>query len=330
VSYRVGTENRANSNGIDGTVHVLSDEAGANRAEVWPALGFNCYRWQTTIAERPVEMLYASDKLFQNDRPTRSGIPILFPFPNRIRAGHFRWEGKDYQLPLNSDGKNAIHGFAAFRPWRVVDQGADGASAWVTGEFQAAVDARDTLALWPADYRLRVTIRLAAQRLRIEAQLRNPDTKDLPFGLGYHPYFRIEDPGSLVEAPAPGYWELEAGLPSGQKLPVNEARDLQRGRPYGELTLDDVYTGLDASDAGLRRLGSVKRGSLQLQLSASPDYRELVVFTPPHRQAVCLEPYTCVTDAVNLQAHGVDAGWRVLKPEEEWAASVEMGAGTGA
>ena len=33
---------------------------------------------------------------------------------------------------------------------------------------------------------------------------------------------------------------------------------------------------------------------------------------PPHRKAVCLEPYTCVTDAANLQARGIDAGWREL------------------
>ena len=45
---------------------------------------------------------------------------------------------------------------------------------------------------------------------------------------------------------------------------------------------------------------------------------------PPHRQAVCLEPYTCVTDAVNLQQNGVAAGWKVLPPGERWQADLEL------
>ena len=55
-----------------------------------------------------------------------------------------------------------------------------------------------------------------------------------------------------------------------------------------------------------------------------PLSRELVVFTPKHRQAVCLEPYTCTTDAINLQQHGVDAGWLVLPPGQRWTAVVGL------
>jgi aldose 1-epimerase len=49
-----------------------------------------------------------------------------------------------------------------------------------------------------------------------------------------------------------------------------------------------------------------------------------VAFTPPHRQGLCLEPYTCTTDAVNLQQRGVDAGWLVLPPGATWSGVVEM------
>ena len=52
-----------------------------------------------------------------------------------------------------------------------------------------------------------------------------------------------------------------------------------------------------------------------------------MIFTPPHRQAFCVEPYTCVTDAVNLQQRGIDAGWRVLAPGEKWAGVVELAVG---
>ena len=62
----------------------------------------------------------------------------------------------------------------------------------------------------------------------------------------------------------------------------------------------------------------------RVELWASPAFRELVAFTPPHRQAVCLEPYTCVTDAAHLQAQGIDAGWLSLPPGGRWTGVVEM------
>ena len=34
------------------------------------------------------------------------------------------------------------------------------------------------------------------QRLRLEAEVHNPDTVELPFGLGYHPYFRLPFAGT--------------------------------------------------------------------------------------------------------------------------------------
>src|SRR5581483_4957167 len=83
-----------------------------------------------------------------------------------------------------------IHGFACRHPWRVAGQGADADSAWVTGQFCGSLDAPDSRDLWPTDYELTLTIRLAAGKLRLEAEVFNPDTKPLPFGLGYHPYFR--------------------------------------------------------------------------------------------------------------------------------------------
>src|SRR5262249_30607998 len=146
-----------------------------------------CYQWQAARQEHHLDLLYADPQLFQNSSPTRSGIPILFPFPNRIREGRFTWDSKTYQLPLNDSVKqNAIHGFACRRAWRVVDQGADERGAWVTGEFQGSRDAADTVALWPADYRIRITYHLNKNRLRLEARVDNPDRKVLPFGLGYH------------------------------------------------------------------------------------------------------------------------------------------------
>jgi aldose 1-epimerase len=332
MTFAVHTRTQPGVTDRDPTFYILDDGAGG-RAEVWPALGFNCLHWEAVRDGQKLDLLYADPALFTNGRPTRSGIPVLFPFPNRIRDGRFTWDGKEYQLPLN-DGtlKNAIHGFACRKPWRVVGQGADASSAWVVGEFQTLLDAPECLPLWPADHLIRITYRLGTGSLRVEAEVVNPDERTLPFGLGYHPYYRMPfAPGAtaadcLIEAPAQKIWPLVESLPADQPQPLDPAHNLNTPRRFGDLELDDVLTALSSKPGadGLRDCGTMRSGAAMLRLLASPAFRELVVFTPPHREAFCIEPYTCTTDAINLQASGVDAGWLTLAPGERWTADFEM------
>lgn len=331
MSFTATAQSRDLGEGREARVVVLEDGSGG-RAEVWPDAGFNCYRWQILRAGRTFDLIYADADFPGDGRPTRSGIPILFPFPNRIRGGHFTWDGKDYQLPLNDGPKhNAIHGFSPGRPWQVVGSGANATSAWVTGAF-VSTGQPELDGLWPAEFQLWVTVRLGAGSLRLEAEVRSPDAKPLPFGLGYHPYFRVPfaegvaPESCAVKVPAFSLWELDANLPTGRKLPPDDARNLNFPRAFAELNLDDVFTDLPnvRPEGALQERGRLRAGGATLRLLCSDDFRDMVVYTPAHRQAVCIEPYTCATDAVNLQARGIDAGWQVLPPGGRWTGVVEM------
>lgn len=333
MAFAARTQTRPGITGRDATIVVLEDGFGS-QAEIWPALGFNCYRWQVQRDGRTLELLYADPDLFADGRPTRSGIPILFPFPNRIRDGRFTWDGKEYQLPLNDPAKkNAIHGFACRRAWRLQGHGTDASSAWATGVFRGSVDASDCRDLWPTDYEIRITYRLGIGSLRVEAEVVNPDTRPLPFGLGYHPYFRLQFVGEekagdcAVVVPARAYWVLEETLTTGERRPVDPARDLNQPRAFGNLHLDDILTDLPSAPGtgGLQERGLILGApGATLRLLCGDAFRDMVVFTPPHRHAFCVEPYTCTTDAINLQARGIEAGWQTLAPGATWGAIVEM------
>ena len=333
MPFAVHTRTQPGVTGRDPTIVVLDDGTGG-RAEVWPALGFNCFHWEAVRDGRTLDLLYADPALFGDGRPTRSGVPVLFPFPNRIRDGRFTWDGKEYQLPIDDpERKNAIHGFACHHPWRVVGQGADDASAWVTGEFQTGRDAPDCLPLWPADHLIRVTYRLGVGTLGVEAEVVNPDRRLLPFGLGYHPYFRVPfAPGGdandcLVRVPAGEAWTLVGSVPTGERRAIDPARDINTPRAFAEVQADDLLTGVPSAPAdagGLCDRGAVQCGGDVLRLRASPAFPDVVAFTPAHRHAFCVEPYSCATDAINLQQRGVDAGLLVLPPGGRWAAVFEM------
>lgn len=332
MAFRVTTEQRATASPLDGTVHILESGVG-DQAVVWPGLGFNCIAWRVRHQGQLLDLLYADPGLFDNPVPTRSGIPVLFPFPNRIRAGCFTWAGREFHLPLNDPaGKNAIHGFACRHPWRVVDRGADERSAWLCGEFQASREAPQARPLWPADYRLRLTYRLGRGEqgsvfLDLCSQVENIDAVPLPFGLGFHPYFRVPllpNGGCWLQVPARFCWELAENLPTGVCRPIDPGRDLRQPRRFDELHLDDVLTGLPGNGPIGQVLSDPLGKGPRLMVTASPGWRELVVFTPPHRQAVCLEPYTCPTDAINLWASGLEVGWLVLPPGEKWEEVIRL------
>ena len=53
-------------------------------------------------------------------------------------------------------------------------------------------------------------------------------------------------------------------------------------------------------------------------------FRECVVYTPPHREAICIEPYTCVAGAFSLAEPGIDAGIRIVPPGGSFHARVEI------
>ena len=305
---------------------VIVLTAGDAVAEIWPALGGNCVRWATggtgeVLCSPPMEELVG--------RPTRGGIPVLFPFPNRIRAGRFRFNRIDYELPCNDSTKqNAIHGFSPRLPWQVQSLETNAARL----NFRISRDAPDCLPHWPGDAVLSLIWKLSPTALSCHAEVHNCSELAVPFGLGFHPYFRLTGPDDKIRVPARDRWELADSLPTGDVLPTHGDFDLTKMRRVGDLRLDDVFTNLDVShhENNLSDVGRLVRADgVAIRVQTTRDFREMVVFTPPHGQAVCLEPYTCPTDAANLASNERNVGWRSLNANENWFGEVNYELGRG-
>lgn len=299
----------------------LFDSASGAKACVAVNEGFNLYHFEVPFQHGTHSVLWAADGFeLGQQRPSGSGIPILFPFPGRIAQGRFNWNGRTWELPLSDGRGNAIHGYVLNRPWRLVAQ----SESSVTGEFQASRDLPDWNSLWPSDYRITATYRLHLHQLHCEYLLENPGDSPLPYGFGAHPYFRVPMGGPsaddcVVTLPVAREWMLDNLIATGEVRAVTQP--FENGVCFGQLHLDNVFGGLTYRKGRCTCSVNDPASGLQLELEFGPAFRELVVYNPPHRQAICIEPYTCVPGATQHlaperggESPRLDLGWRTLAP----------------
>lgn len=278
-------------------------------AEIAPTLGNNCFSFST---HKPVLETVPFPEFVK--RPTSYGIPILFPFPNRIRDGRFSFQGETFTVDPPR------HGFARDKPWNVVGHGAsDEEGAWLTSGFDASAYPEQILRQFPFPFKLEVSYRLRGGRLAMETTARNTGDREMPVGFGIHPYFRKPNKG-VVYVPANGRWELSDSLPTGKILPVEGNYDLNNGRSLHDLNLDDIFTLVEADKEGIARcvLEDQDHATETVVEFPTKQFPHIVVYTPPApRQAICIEPNSCPTDAFNLQQRGVESDLIVLAAGEE-------------
>ncbi len=306
---------------------TLHDATTGATAKIAPRRGFNCFSYQPVLEGQTIEVLWtAEDFVAGGGKGSHSGIPILFPFPGRLRGTSFEFQGRSFALAAGDGIGNAIHGFVIDRPWRVVEQ----TGTMAVAEFQASVDGPELLAHWPADFRIAVAYELVGHALTSEVLIENTGDGPLPFGFGTHPYFRVPLGGSgpgdncLVTVPAASYWELTDMLPTGRKFAATGNRGLSLGMRFAETHLDDVFTNLTYTAGRVQTTIADPANRRTLEMSFDEQCRECVVYNPPHRQAICIEPYTCVPDAYALSKHDVETGLRVLAPGETFSTRIDI------
>jgi aldose 1-epimerase len=320
--------------------YVLTDRETRAEARIVPPWGNNATHFRVAPPGRRVDepidvLLPPADAADLGPGGYGAGNPILFPFPNRVRGGTYTFEGRSYRLDLNEPGRgNHIHGLVGRLGWTVEAAGAsDDAGAWQRASLR--LDEHPEVARqYPFPCRLAVTSRLQEGVLIQDAAVTNTGPTRLPMGYGTHPWFPAtllggRRSGTEVRVPGSRNWELVDLVPTGRTVAVDEPAgragkyDLRRWRALGEDEYDDVYTDLIRrpdgwSEAGIRypNLG------LELVVEAGPEFREWVIYAPAARPVVCLESYTGTTNAVNLQAQGIDAGLVVLEPGATWRGTI--------
>lgn len=255
------------------------------------------------------------------------GIPILCPFAGRLPSEPFEFGGRTYRVPLTEGYSLPIHGLVHDRPWRVIDRAADRAVL----EFRLSRDAADRLAAWPADFRLTATWSLVPHALTVHLSLEAGGP--MPAALGLHPYLPVPvvpgaDPrGCLIDLPARSWQTMEQGGGRGQLLPASARLAFPGAVPLGDRALDDVFVDLAAAGARVAaRLIDPAGATITVEFDDA--FSACVIYTPPHREAVCIEPWTIVPGGPPRPG---ERGWRLLAAGETLSAgmTISLDAGPG-
>ena len=240
--------------------------------------------------------------------PPGSNGAVLMPWPNRIRGGAYRFDGRDQQLPLSEAIKgNASHGLVRWVRWEVADLRPDSVTL-----------VHDLVPQTGYPFELRFELRYlleAGSGLAVHARAINVGSRRAPFGAGFHPYLDLGDHDvdhAKLLLPADTVLVVDDGLiPVGRRPVATTPYDIRQLRALGTLRLDHGFTDL-VSDRAV-----VDTGDRRTEIWWEPTFGTIQVFTPePARigaNAIAIEPMTCPANAFNS-----GESLLVLAPDQEW------------
>ncbi|HIK17756.1 MAG TPA: aldose epimerase [Leptolyngbyaceae cyanobacterium M33_DOE_097] len=252
--------------------YVLSLTEPNSSIEIVPARGGILTRWQF----QGKDIFYLDHERFTDPSlSVRGGNPILFPICGNLPDNTYTYNGQSYTLKQ--------HGFARDLPWQVVEQPM-GDCPSILLRLKSNQQTRE---VYPFDFELLFRYTLHEDLLATEQTIINhSDDHPMPFALGFHPYFGVQDKQKLeFEIPSEEFQDQQTK----EVHPFKGDFDLERDE------LDLIFQTLSQNTATIvdRHQGT------RLKLEFSHAYANLVFWTLKGKDFYCLEPWTAPRNAMN-------------------------------
>ncbi|MET0659427.1 MAG: galactose mutarotase [Steroidobacteraceae bacterium] len=248
----------------------------------------------TSFAVGGRELLFMdASTLHDRSKNVRGGVPVLFPTPGKLEHDSWRFGQRS--------GAMKQHGFARSEAWAVTTQGTQSVTLLLKSDAT-------TLAQYPWPFSAELRIELRGTCLRFDTRVSNAGGEAMPYALGFHPYFQVQD-------------KARARIPS------------RATRAFDNVTKTIVpFTGFDLTqpEVDIHLLDHPQpEATLQLADGAyitvrgSSDVVRWVVWTLAERDFVCVEPWTAPGNALNTGEHLI-----VLAPGATHTSHMEIEYGT--
>jgi aldose 1-epimerase len=235
----------------------------------------------------------------------------LIPFPNRIKDGKYEFLGESYQLPINFPAENnAIHGFIFDKKFKVTHNEVNENEASITLEYIYNGENEG----FPFKFITEMIFTLTAEDgLNCQTVVQNLGDTAMPFGDGWHPYFKFDKQVDDIHLKIPTDIKTlvdEKMIPTGEILPFNNFTELTK---INQIKLDTGFriAGEDGI-VGTELFDPESNITIKIfQEIGEKKYNFLQVYIPPSRDSIAVEPMTC-----NINAFNNKDGLIVLEPGE--------------
>jgi aldose 1-epimerase len=247
------------------------------------------------------------------------GIPLLYPWANRLSGFDFAFAGRSVALEHGSDlirldpNGLPIHGLLGGVPyWNVRDTRSGHREAVLSAELDFGAH-EDLLRAFPFPHALQMDVTLAGTELSILTTVNPTGDVAVPISFGFHPYLTLPSPREEWEIELPVRKQLvldERIIPTGATEPVAFPR-----AKLGDRSFDDGYTDLIAGKPFV-----VSDGMRTITASFDERYPYTQVYSPPGAQFICFEPMTAPTNALRT-----GSALPAVAPGETFSASFRLG-----
>ena len=258
----------------------IQDNAG-NYAVILPEKGATVLK----LVSNGVDVFYQNmENILSAERP-RCGVPFLFPAFGRTQ------EDSSYPLP--------IHGFGHISEWTVM--------SYVENELVLELNAdATTRKVYPFEFCVELRFLIKEGRLSIYQTYENKDSREMPYGFGFHPYFAVDpiEVETMVDA------ALEMSRYTGQVLPFDK-RPVRIEFPEGAAEGGTFF--LQA------KTGAVLHGKeKQIHIEFDENFDKLVFWAVVGKEFLCVEP-------INIMPNGLTTGdCYTLAPGEKREACISF------
>lgn len=242
-----------------------------------------------------------------------TGMPVLFPTPNRVRDAVAIFNGVPIRQQKNQ--KDIFcHGLVYDEPFEVKKINVDEEGIRVKLGYSFYPE-HSYYSSFPFSCELLLEYILREGNLTVNYSVKNNGESKIPFGFGLHPYFYYSKDITLY-LPAENYLLCdENNLPLGKVLKTADRfSDLNKGGASMKVTeLDCDFL----REKGKNAVLTYPENGRQVGIIASEDFCHYMVYSPKKENFVCVEPQTCSIDAHNLFEKGFPhSNLRFVSPGE--------------
>jgi len=220
------------------------------------------------------------------ERMGLNGVPLLFPYANRLDEQAFYANGQKYTFDpgLGNTGRGAIpmHGYVTgATEWKTLEVKADATGAWITSRLDFYKNP-NYMKQFPFANTVTMTYRLSDGALEVRTRIDNMSDQPMPVAVGFHPYFQLSDSSReewTLSIPGKTHWILNSStIPTGETEPVAKMFADPHNVAVKDVTLDDVFTDLER-DAQGRATATLRGRTQQLDVTLGPNFKALLVLS---------------------------------------------------